>query len=73
MFEDLKKGRLTKTLVEKRSVGDKVGIRVIKPNSVHGVDQCGICHKNEINLINAEPGHAAICDDCRKKIIEGKL
>jgi hypothetical protein len=73
MFEDLKKGRLVKTLVEKRAVGDKASIRVIKPNSVHGVDQCGICKKNEINLINAEPGTAAICDDCRKKIIEGKI
>jgi len=73
MFEDLKKGRLVKELVEKRRVGDKASIRVIKPNSVHGVQPCGICNKNEINLVNAEPGHAAICDECRQKIIEGKI
>jgi hypothetical protein len=69
--KNIKKGRLMK---EVRAVpSDNASIRVIKANSVHGYDLCGICKKEEIELINSEPDHAAICDNCRKKIIEGKI
>jgi hypothetical protein len=69
--KNIKTGRLMKEVRAQPSAN--ASIRVIKANSVHGVDQCGICKKNEVELINAEPGHGAICDDCRKKIIEGKI
>ena len=71
MSGNIKTGRLMKE-VRAQPTGE-ASIRVIKANSVQGFDLCGICKAEEIELINSEPDHAAICDSCRQKIIEGKI
>ena len=69
--ENIKTGRLMKEV--RAQPNGQTSIRVIKPNTDHGVDVCGICNKSEVELINAPTGHKPICPDCRQKIIEGKI